>query len=164
MKRITKCVCLLLLVCTFCFLVLTGCGEKKSGSTISEPKITGEYLSEEYSKQLITDGAETMTGFVEVSESEGSYKITLTEKEVVPNSSYEDGYYIADTNLTKDLTFGMDPRIACIDDGKLQVETPDEFMEYTKQNPEQLYKVYVMGSSAELILETSPEEVIMEEN
>lgn len=162
MKSFTKFGSIILLLCVFCIFILSGCGEEKSGNTLDEPEITGEYLSEEYSRQLLTDGAETITGFVDMEKSDGVYKVKVTEKEVVPNSSYDEGYYIADTNLIKNLSLGIEPKIACLSDGELIVQTPDEFIKYSKKHPNQLYTIYMMGVSAELIIATSPEDVIME--
>lgn len=159
MKRIMKLSLFPLLLCLFSMLVLAGCGEDKSGSTIKEPEITGDYLAEEYSQQLLTDGAETMLGFIEIEKNGDSYIVHITEKEVVPNSGYEEGYYIADTNVTKDATLGFDERIAYMNDDKYVVETADEFMKNNSDRSEQLYTVYLMGDSAELILSTAPEDV-----
>ena len=63
MRGKTKYIVLCLVLCLSA-LLLAGCGEKKSGSTIAEPEITGQYLQEEYSQQLLTDGAETVLGYV----------------------------------------------------------------------------------------------------
>lgn len=162
MKSFTKFSSVFLLLCVFCIFILSGCGENKSGNTLDEPEITGEYLSEEYSQQLLTDGAKTMIGFIDMEKSDGVYNVKVTEKEVVPNSSYDEGYYIADTNITKDLSLGIEPRIVCLYDDKLTVETPDKFIKYSKKHPHQLYTIYMMGNSAELILATRPEDVTTE--
>lgn len=142
--------------------IFAGCGEEKSGNTISEPEITGTYLQEEYSQQLLTDGAETMLGFTDIEKSDSSYKVTVTEKEVVPNSSYEEGYYIADTNIVKELTLGIDARIAVLEDEELNVITADGFIKNSDQYEDQLFTVYMMGTSAELLLGTEPTDVSAE--
>ena len=151
-----------LAVVIFSMSVLTGCGEEKSGNTISEPEITGKYLKEEYSQQLLTDGAETMIGTVDIEKKDDNYKVTVTEKEVVPNSSYNEGYYIADTNLVTDLTLGLDARIASLEDGKLVVESADEFIKSKAEHKDQLFTVYMMGTSAELIIGTDPADVMID--
>lgn len=64
MRRKSKYVVLSLVLCLSMMLFLCGCGEEKSGSTIEEPEITGKYLQEDYSQQLLNDGAETVVGYV----------------------------------------------------------------------------------------------------
>lgn len=162
MNRSKKIKGLLLVMCMLSVFIFAGCGEEKSGNTISEPEITGTYLQEEYSQQLLTDGAETMLGFTDIEKSDSSYKVTVTEKEVVPNSSYEEGYYIADTNIVKELTLGIDARIAVLEDEELNVITADDFIKNSDQYEDQLFTVYMMGTSAELLLGTEPTDVSAE--
>lgn len=159
MRKNVKIIVLGLLMSICSLTALCGCGEDKSGSTINEPEITGEYLSEEYSQQLLNDGAETVLGLITMEkQGEDSYKVNISEREVVPSTKYEEGYYIADNNIKKTVDFGFDGRIACMHDGKLVVETPDEFIEKHGKDNQQLYTVYLMGESAELILATEPED------
>ena len=162
MNRLKKINGLLLTLCIISVFIFAGCGEEKSGNTISEPEITGKYLKEEYSQQLLTDGAETMIGTVDIEKKDDNYKVTVTEKEVVPNSSYNEGYYIADTNLVTDLTLGLDARIASLEDGKLVVESADEFIKSKAEHKDQLFTVYMMGTSAELIIGTDPADVMID--
>lgn len=150
---------LLLAVCLAAALFCCGC-EKKSGNTIEEPDITAEYLEEEYSQQLLTDGAETMTGTISLKESNDSYQIHIAEKEVVPSSRYKEGYYIADTNAEKDATVGANVRIAGNTDGEATVLTTEELEQAISKDAEQLYTVYLMGDSAELILSTDASELL----
>lgn len=157
MKKFNK---LLILLLILSILTLSGCGDK-SGSTIDEPEITSDYLQEEYSQQLITDGAETIIGYVDITKDGDTYKVHVSEQEVVPNSNYDKGYYIADTNLTKDLNLGFDARIVCNDNGKEIVSTADAFIGNHPDGSDYLYTVYFMGDSAELILVTDPKEVIV---
>ena len=162
MNRSKKTNGLLLTLCIISVFIFAGCGEEKSGNTISEPEITGKYLKEEYSQQLLTDGAETMIGTVDIEKKDDNYKVTVTEKEVVPNSSYNEGYYISDTNLVTDLTLGLDARIASLEDGKLVVESADEFIKSKAEHKDQLFTVYMMGTSAELIIGTDPADVMID--
>ena len=162
MKKSKRCAILVLTALMLLLLLLAGCGSEKSGNTISEPEITGKYLKEEYSQQLLTDGAETMIGTVDIEKKDDNYKVTVTEKEVVPNSSYNEGYYIADTNLVTDLTLGLDARIASLEDGKLVVESADEFIKSKAEHKDQLFTVYMMGTSAELIIGTDPADVMID--
>lgn len=160
MKKILGKSFLLLLSCMFALGMLSGCGNK-SGSTIDEPEITGEYLTEEYSQQLLTDGAETLLGYVSIDkQGEDSYSAHIEEQEVVPSSSYDEGYYIADTNISKDVPLGLDVRIACFHDGEYVVETPDQFIEKHGEDKTRLFTVYLMGDSAELFVYTDPKDVM----
>lgn len=164
MKKIRGRKFLVLAAFVLSMLLITGCGEDKSGNTINEPEITVDYLTEEYAQQLKTDGAETLMGFVELEKNDdGSYSVHIEEQEVVPNSGYEEGYYIADTNVAKDATLGDDARMTCIVDDEIQVVDADDFINSGSNGGEQLYSVYFMGDSAELILAVDPETVIPEQ-
>ena len=68
MKKKKGLIFLILTVLAFSMYCLTGCGEEKSGNTISEPDITVDYLHGEYSDQLMTDGAVTMLGSIDVTQ------------------------------------------------------------------------------------------------
>lgn len=150
-------------VCVLCVFALCGCGEEKSGQTISEPEITGEYLENEYSQQLLTDGADTVVGVVTIEQAgDNTYAVSIAEREVVANDDYKEGYYIADNNIVLDATLGEDARIACEGEDGLDVLTAKEFMAQQDENAEQLYTVYMMGDSAELIIATDPEDVEIE--
>jgi len=161
MKKTTGLSLIFIIICAISMLMVAGCGESKSGNTIDEPDITVEYLTDEYSQQLITDGAGTMLGFVSLEKSGDSYTAHITEKEVVASSAYSDGYYIADTNVSLDATLGSDARLTFMDDDA-EVITADEFIERQDDDSEQLYMVYLMGDSAELVLAVDPSSVISE--
>ena len=148
-----------LLLCAALVMTFTGCDDDTSGGTIDEPEITGEYLAGEYAQQLTTDGAEVIVGSVDMEGSDGAYTVHIAEKEVVVNDGYEEGYYIADRNLTRDAELGPEARIACMSDGELTVKTPEEFMESYSGDEEQLYEVYLMGESAELLLAVDSEDL-----
>lgn len=150
-------------VCVLCVFALCGCGEEKSGQTISEPEITGEYLENEYSQQLLTDGADTVVGVVTIEQAgDNTYAVSIAEREVVANDDYKEGYYIADNNIVLDATLGEDARIACEGEDGLDVLTAKEFIAQQDENADQLYTVYMMGDSAELIIATDPEDVEIE--
>lgn len=153
---------LVLAIMIFSAFALAGCGGDQSGNTIDEPEITTDYLHGEYSDQLMTDGAVTMLGSVDITQDGESYIITVTEKEVVANSGYEEGYYIADTNITKEASLGLYSRMTCVIDGEEQVVDADTFMENSSDDPDTLYTVFFMGDSAELVLATDPADVMIE--
>lgn len=160
MRGKIKYIVLCVVLCLSMMLLLPGCGEKKSGSTISEPEITGKYLKEDYSQQLLTDGAETVLGYVTLEKlEEGGYSVHIAERQVVESSEYEDGYYIADNNVTKDVSLGEEGRIACQNGDDLDVVSADDFIQKYNDGEKQLYTVYLMGDSAELILATDPADV-----
>ena len=163
MKRLPGMTVLTLILCAFFLLSLSGCGEEKSGNTLEEPEITSEYLENDYAQQLLTDGAETILGYVSIAKEGDAYKVHITEQEVVPSADYEEGYYIADTNLSKDAVCDSDARIVCMQDGEQTVTTTDDFIEEHADDSDQLYTVYLMGDSAELILATDPKSVEVEE-
>ena len=139
----------------------TGCSNK-SGNTIDEPEITAEYLIEDYSEQLMTDGGEKMLGHVTIEKSGETHAVHFSEREVVPNSEYKEGYYIADTNVTIDGTLGFDARFVCLNDGEAEVSNVDEYIKHQNDEPDRLYSVYFLATSAELIIEAEPESVIAE--
>ena len=160
MRRKSKYVVLSLVLCLSMMLFLCGCGEEKSGSTIEEPEITGKYLQEDYSQQLLNDGAETVVGYVTLDKlGEGDYSVHISECQVVASSEYKDGYYIADNNVVKDVTLGAEGRIACQKGKELNVVSADDFIQDHNDGESQLYTVYLMGDSAELILATDPADV-----
>lgn len=163
MKKLGKMRFLAVLFCMVCVFILAGCNSNQSGNTIDEPEITAEYLTDEYSQQLMTDGAETISGAVSMENSDGSYIVHIIEKEVVPSSSYKEGYYIADTNVTKDVSFGDEARIVCAHDGERIVSSADDFIENHPDASDNLYTVYLMGDSAELILLVEPEDLLSQE-
>lgn len=163
MRKFGKTRFLALLACMVCALVLTSCNSNQSGNTIDEPEITPEYLAGEYAQQLLTDGAETITGEVTIEKADDSYAVHIVEKEVVPSNSYDEGYYIADTNITKDVSFGDEARIVCAHEDERIVSSADDFIDRHPDGSDELYTVYLMGDSAELILRVEPEELLASE-
>lgn len=159
MKRINYEFILLLALTLLFTLMLSGCGDK-TGNTIDEPKITSNYLEDEYAQQLVTDGAETILGHLAIVKGDDSYSAHISEREIVPNSDYDDGYYIADTNLTKDAVLSSNVRIVCFENNEPVIVTADEFIEKLSDDSNSLYTVYLMGNTVELILATDPYEVI----
>lgn len=104
--RIRICIAAMTLSILLAF-AFAGCSNK-SGNTIDEPEITADYLIEDYSQQLITDGGENMLGHVTMEKTGDTYAVHFSEREVVPSTEYKEGYYIADTNVTVDGTLGLD--------------------------------------------------------
>lgn len=147
-------------LCIISMIFLAGC-TGRSGQTINEPEITPDYLIEDYSQQLITDGGEYMTGTVDMQKADNTYTVNFSETDVIPNSDYDEGYYLANTNIYKEATLGSDARIVLIVDGETVVANADEFIKHNSED--KIYTVYFLGSSAELIIEVNPEDIIVEE-
>lgn len=163
MKRLGKLRFLTLLLSMALMLILASCNSDQSGNTIDEPEITADYLTEDYSQQLLTDGAETMTGAVSLEGADGSYTVHIIEKEVVASDSYDEGYYIADTNVVKDVALGPEARIVCAEGDELMVSDADGFMEHHANDSDELFTIYLMGDSAELIVIAEPKALLSEE-
>ena len=158
--RIRICIAAMTLSILLAF-AFAGCSNK-SGNTIDESEITADYLIEDYSQQLITDGGENMLGHVTMEKTGDTYAVHFSEREVVPSTEYKEGYYIADTNVTVDGTLGLDARFVCLHDGEAEVSNADDFIKHQNDDSERLYSVYFLGTSAELIIEVEPESVIAE--
>lgn len=145
-------------------LVFSFCGCNRSGNTIDEPDvITTEYLYGDYAEQLIRDGAEVTLGTVSL-ESTGTdtYNIIVESMVIVESDITDQGYYIADKNLSS--TAPLDPaaRIAYISEpgAEAEVITVDEFAEIVtaenydplKEGAEQIYDIYSISGSVVMVL------------
>ncbi len=137
---------------------LAGCGDK-SGDTYDEPEITADYLMGEYAEQLLTDGAETIQGSVEIVETDDGYTLTVSQKEIVPSDNYKEGYYIADRNLTTELYLDSECRIVWDNNGTYEVGNTEEFISGYNGRPDTIYTVYCFGDLAELIVVIDPAKV-----
>lgn len=76
--RIRICIAAMTLSILLAF-AFAGCSNK-SGNTIDEPEITADYLIEDYSQQLITDGGENMLGHVTM-EKQATHMLFIFPKE-----------------------------------------------------------------------------------
>lgn len=159
MKKTNHILIMCSVFCITAMMLLSGCGNK-SGGTYDEPEITSSYLTGEYSEQLLTDGAKTITGSVVLSKDGDSYTASVEQKKIVANSDYDEGYYVADTNLNTKLPFDEDVRLVVSDNGELKVSNPEEFIEKYNDLPDQLYTVYRMGDYLELIIPIDPADFI----
>lgn len=147
-------------ICSVAIFMFSGCSEQKSGQTVDEPEITADYLAGDYANQLLTDGAEKVLGTVAIKkQTDNSYSVFVSERQVISNSDYDEGFYIADNNITKEVTLGYEARIVCLHGEEFSVENPDEFMKKQSSEHEQLYNVYIMGDSAELIIAADPKDI-----
>lgn len=143
-------------------LSLGGCG--RVDNTIAEPdEITADYLYGEYAEQLVRDGAEITTGTVEVeTDGNGLYSITVEHMVIVESDITEEGYYVADANISTTIPLDPEARIACISESGAAAEviTVDELMKMVtaegydplEEGNEKLFDVYVMGGSVVMAL------------
>ncbi len=158
MKRSRK---LFLIISVFCIaLALTSCQSKDSDEDFSESYDDVEYLMTDYVDQLVRDGAETVTGTLEITGTEENYSVTVDEKKVVINDNYDDGYYIADRNITNTYPLGNDTGFVVMEDGNPVICTAEEFMEKHAGDTNSLYTVYLMGDTAEHIIPLDPQSLI----
>lgn len=140
-------------------LILSGCGDSNTNGKgmDDEPEITVSYLTEEYSKQLIRDGATHHFGSLVITkDNKGIYSVRIQSKKLVESDNYDNGYYIADRNLSVTVPCNPEARITYIksDGSQPEVISVDQLAEYTASdsNGEKLYDIYEIGGSIELIL------------
>ena len=147
------------IVCVAMAIAITGCSENED-EFVDEADMTVEYLTTEYADQLMADDANTILGSVSVSEADDIYTVTVTEKEVVHNSDYDEGYYIAETNVVDQYGLGVYAKIVCPDEnGELIVCNSEEFMKSHNDDTEQLYTVYYINDTVELMVAVDPKDV-----
>lgn len=156
MRSSVKIVLLLSLLCMG--LVFTGCSTEDSNENYGEAYDV-DYMTTDYVDQLIRDGAETVVGSVEITGSEDDYTVNVTEKKVVPNENYEDGYYVADKNMTSTYPLGSDMGILAMDGNEVTACTAEEFIKDHSGDAESLYTVYLIGDVVELIQPLDPKTV-----
>ena len=164
MKR-TKLILIItcLIICTMIFM--TSCVTEGPG-TLDEPEITVEYLKNEYSQQLLRDGAQILFGAIDLVRVGDDVMITIFEKEIVPDPGYPGGFYIADKNLESEFILSLGARATFIlrDEGIMKAMEHDEFIDEVWQDffetmaeePEnqefRLYYVYVLDGYVELLI------------
>ncbi len=156
------------LILAFC-LFLAGCEEEPdSHDILEEPEITVEYLSGEYAQQLLRDGGESTLGTIEIqSKSDGSYLLTVNSMVIVESSISDDGYYIADKNVSNTVPLSSEALATYIEssDDAPKVVDLEKFVSLVQEDgkkaasgkgstdqPEKLYDVYTIGGSALLLL------------
>lgn len=104
---------LCLLLIGLSVLYFAGCkGSGIVGSTYVEPELTVEYLTSDFSDQLIRDGAEKKFGTIAniIDNGNGSYMLSIDEKQFVSDDGQPNGFYIADRNLNYDLYLASNAR------------------------------------------------------
>lgn len=140
-------------------VTMSGCG--RSQDDIEEPDITEEYLSGEYADQLLRDGGECTLGTISISKDGDSYTATINSMVIVESSMSDEGYYVADKNISTTVNLDPEARITYIKEvGEApEVITLDELVEFSaddtdplEEGNEKLYDVYTVGDDAMMIL------------
>ena len=152
---------LILTLTVICILpALAACSTKNSDQDFGDA-YDAEYMMTDYPDQLIRDGADTVIGTIEITGEEGSgYSVTVDQKKVVANANYEDGYYIADRNITDSYPMGSDQGILAQRDGEIVVCTVEDFIKDYSDDKDALYTVYLIGDTVELIQPLDPQTAI----
>jgi len=161
MKNINLFRLITVLIITILVFTVTGCSDQRD--IMEEPEITVEYLTGEYADQLIRDGSETILGTVSVDKTDdGIYSLTVNSMLVVESEADDEGYYIADKNISGTYNIASDARVTYIGDSgnDPQVVTLDEFIELTdadtsdplEEGNEELYDVYIIDNNALMII------------
>lgn len=155
-------------------LALPGCGqssnEKELMDELEEPEITVKYLSGEYADQILRDGGEKVLGTISLKNiGEEKYELTVNSMVIVESSITDEGYYIADKNLSSTVPLDSEARVTYIQDKEKgpQVMKLDKFInrvqndtaaqaessdsDLTDENTK-LYDVYIIGGNALMIL------------
>lgn len=149
-------------LCLSLAAALAGCSGSPEDSDVNYDgaEMDVEFLTGEYADQLINDGADTVTGSVSLISEGDSYKVVVEQKQVVVNENYEDGYYIADRNMTSEYEFGADMGIVVMENGEPAVSDAETFQKKYSDDPDALYTVYLMGDTVELILPLDPRQLV----
>ena len=149
------------LVCVALTFAITGCSEDEDSYT-DESDVTVEYLTDEYSKQLIADGAEVILASVTITQKKPDndtvYTVHVTGKEIVVNPNYEDGYYIAETNVVEEHNVGGFAKFVYKDGDEKVFGDIAAFADVCADSPDQLYNVYILNDNVELMLLVEPED------
>ena len=146
------------LVCVALAFVFTGCEESDS-TVVEDADLTVEYLSGEYADQLTVDGAKTILGTISVDNTDGVYSLNVVGKEVVPSDEYDEGYYIAETNVVKQLGVGGYAKFVYSDGERDDaIGNVEDFEKLGTGDPDALYTIYYMNDKAELVLQVKPED------
>ena len=136
-------------------LVLSGCSVNDTDENYGEAYDV-EYLTTDYVDQLMRDGAETTVGTIEIAGNEDNYTVTVDEKKIVSNENYEDGYYIADKNITNTYPLGSDLGILTRDGDEIIACSAEDFIRDHSGDTDTLYTVYLIGGEVELVQPLDP--------
>ena len=145
---------------------MTGCIEEYMG-TLDEPEITLEYLTGDYARQLLRDGAYVLLGTIDLRRaSEDEIIVIIREKEIVVDPDFSNGFYIADKNLESEylLSHGVRATFHLRDENIFVPMEHDEFIdavwvdffESMAEDPNgqeyRLYDIYIIENYVELLI------------
>lgn len=158
-----------LIILTVIFLLavsLCGCSgqdEADGHDVLETPELTVKYLSEEYSEQILRDGGKETLGTISINKGHDSkYSLTVHSMVIVESSITEEGYYIADKNISETVPLDPDADVTYIKDESIgpEIVQLDEFISLVQEDnakaavsgEEKLYDVYIIGGNALMIL------------
>ena len=145
---------------------MTGCTDEYI-ATLDEPEITVEYLTGEYARQLIRDGAKVLLGTIDLRKvSEDEIIVIIREKDIVSDPDFIHAFYIADRNLESEymLSQGVRATFHMRDENIVVPMERDEFkdavwidfFEAMIADPNgqdyRLYDIYIIGYYVELLI------------
>lgn len=149
-------------------VLFSGCGEQDSDNDImEEPEITVEYLTEEYAEQILRDGGEELLGTIELTGNpDEGYSLTVHSMIIVESSITEEGYYIADKNMSSSVPLDPDANLTYIKSKKKgpEIVSLQEFAQLAQEDSqkqksggvkpgeEKLYQVYIIGGNSIMLL------------
>lgn len=141
----------LLLVCLLG--LLTGCGAPMGEGSLDNGDITYEYLKEEYSEMLLTDGAEHLIGSVELSTAEdGSPQIILHPKEAASEANADGTYTVSSYAINRVLHLSDSVYATVV--GDQAILTGAEFLDSVSGEFDDsiMYDIYALEDQILLIL------------
>lgn len=149
-------------------LFLSGCHDQdKDNDVLDEPEITVEYLSGEYAEQILRDGGEETLGMIALEKApDGNFSITVNSMVIVESSITDEGYYVADKNISSTVPLETEAYVTYIrsPDKGPEVLAMNEFANLVQRDSqelktggvqpgeEKLYQVYIIGGRAVMIL------------
>lgn len=156
-------------------LLFYGCDQQSSDSDImEEPEITLEYLSGEFAEQILRDGGEDTLGTIEVIDktedgsagSDDTLSLTIHSMVIVESSITDEGYYVADKNLSSTVPLSPDAYVTYIKSKEkgpeivsfkdfirlVQKDAKNQKQNGLEPGNEKLYQVYIIGDTAVMIL------------
>lgn len=155
----------LVMVLVLSVSLLAGCGQEEHGDILEEPEITVDYLSGEYADQLLRDGGEKQLAAIRINEErDGRYSLTMESMVIVESSYAEDGYYVADKNLSSTVSLDSEARVTYISKKKSgpKVIALEDFIKkaikdapsekFSDPDKEKLYDVYTIDGTALMLL------------
>ena len=133
--------------------LLTACGTPMGEESYDNSDITVDYLQNEYSEMLLTDGAEHLIGSVELSTAEdGTPQIILHPKEAASKAN-DDGTYTVSSYAINRVLYLSDSVYAVTADSQDILESGEFLLTVSEEFDDSvMYDVYAMEDQILLIL------------